>query len=596
MAEIPTNPPGFFARLKQHLLYRVVVVYAVACWVLLQLGISLLPDFGLPKSDIHILILALLLGFPVVLVLAWMLIKPRDPAQYTRWQRLHWKLGSVLALVVVVLVVISGAFMWRAVERHAEHVAAAQAAAQTRTKPATPAFDPPADSIVVLPFANLDGDPKQQYFSDGITKELTNALGENTALRVIAWETAAHYRGSTQTPAEIGQALNVAHILDGSIQRAGDQVRVSAELVSTVTGYQLWSAHYDDTLKNIFVVQDQISAAIAEALKVKFAGLQTVPTQNPQAHEFYLKGLAAMNRHTAADVKAAQQDFQQALKLDPNYADAWAWLAHSYNLLSELSTLPLKEAQRKSRAAADKALILDPHNVNALVELANADLNNNRIAEAKAKYEQALALDPSNAPAHVNYGNVLPLKPGLAQYQEAALLDPDNANAQNNLAVQYQDLGDWPQMAAAAQALNRLSPHNIDAAFYLAFAYTETQRGEDAVKAFDRVQPSTSLDKQLVKAGRLTYQALLTPSLRPKALAALVRLRRANISPTAQADLLQLVLALGKKGAALQMLPDFCAASPVGCSDLGINPMYALLHGDPRFGKLAKRYTTVTLQ
>lgn len=596
MTDAENTSQGFFARLKQHHIYRVVVVYAVVSWVLLQLGNSLFLDFGLPRDDVRYLILVLLLLFPVVLVLTWMLIKPKDPAKYTRWQKLHWKLGSVLAMVVLILVVISGAFMWRAAERHAQRMAAEQAVAKNTVNPAVSAFNPPVNTIVVLPFANLGGDPKQQYFSDGITKELTNALGENTALRVIAWNTAAHFRGSTQTPAEIGKALNVAHILDGSIQREGNEVRVSAELVSTVTGYQLWSAHYDDTLKNIFAVQDQISAAIAGALQIKFAGLQAVPTQNPRAHEFYLRGLAAMNRHTAADVKAAQQDFQQALKLDPNYADAWAWLAHSYNLLAELSTLPLKEAERKSRAAADKALLLDPHNVNALVELGNADLNNNRIAEAKAKYEQALALDPSNAPAHVNYGNVLPLKPGLAQYQEAALLDPDNVNAQNNLAVQYQDLGDWPQMVAVSQTVTKLSPHDIDAAFGLAFAYVEMQRGADAVKAFDLVQPSTQLDKQLVNAGRLTYQALLESALRPKALAALVRLRRANISPTAQADLLQLYLALGEKQTAMRMLPGFCTASPVGCSDLGINPTYALLHGDPRFEKLAKQYTSVTMQ
>ncbi|HKT31827.1 MAG TPA: tetratricopeptide repeat protein [Gammaproteobacteria bacterium] len=597
MADAANTPPSFFARLKQHHIYRVVVVYAVACWVLLQIGNSLFPDFGLSHGEVRYLIVALLLLFPVVLVLAWMLIKPQDPAKYTSWQRLHWKLGSALAVVVLALVVVSGVFMWRAAERrHATRLAAEQAAVQAAAKPAAASFNPPADSIVVLPFANLGGDSKQQYFSDGITEELTNALGENTVLRIIAWNTAVHYRGSTQTPAEIGKALNVAHLVDGSIQREGNEVRVSAELVSTVTGYQLWSAHYDDSLKNIFAVQDRISAAIAGALQVKFARLQAVPTHNPRAHEFYLKGLAAMNRHTAADVSAAQRDFQQALKLDPNYADAWAWLAHSYNLLSELSTLPLKEAQRKSRAAVDQALLLDPHNVNALVELGNADLNNNHIAEAREKYEQALALDPSNAPAHVNYGNVLPLKPGLAQYQEAVLLDPDNVNAQNDLAVQYQDLGDWAQMAAVSQTVNKLSPHDIDAAFGLAFAYTKMQRGEDAVKAFDLVQPSTPLDRQLVNAGRRTYQALLTPALRPKALAALVRLRRATISPTAQADLLQMYLALEENKRAIKMLPGFCAASPVGCSDLAINPIYAPLHGDPRFEKLSQRYTTITLK
>jgi hypothetical protein len=141
----------------------------------------------------------------------------------------------------------------------------------------------------------------------------------------------------------------------------------------------------------------------------------------------------------------------------------------------------------------------------------------------------------------------------------------------------------------------KLSPHDIDSAFGLAFAYTEMQRGEDAVKAFDRVQPATALDKQLVDAGRLTYQARLEPALRAKALAALDALHRAHISPLSQGDLLQLVLALGENATAMQMLPGICAASPVACSDLAINPMYTPLRGDPRFEKLSKQYTTVTL-
>ena len=449
---------------------------------------------------------------------------------------------------------------------------------------------------MVLPFANLSDDSSQKYFSNGITEELTGALGQNTGLTVIAWDTASKFADSKQTPAEICKVLNVAHILDGSIQREGDAVRVSAELVNTVTGRELWSAHYDDSFKNIFAVQDKVSAAIANALKVKFAGMQAAPTENPAAHELYLKGLSALDRFTAADAQAAQDYFQQALKLDPNYADAWAALAATYMRLSEISTLPLKEALPKIHAAVEKALALNPRNVNALVALGLADANDNRIAEAKTEFEQALSIDPSNADAHLNYGLVLPLRQALAQEQEAARLDPEDATAQNDLAVQYQDLADWPHAMAAWQALNKLSPHDLDAAFGLALAYTEMQRGEDAAKAFDLVQPTTALDKQLLDAGRLTYQALLNPDLRPKALTALDAVRAAKISPDSQSDLLQLYLALGEKEIAMQMLPGFCTALPVGCSDLAVYPVYAPLHGDPRFEKLSKQYTTLTLQ
>ena len=580
------NQPGFFARLKQHHIYRVAAWYGASIAVLIQIVARAFPYFGW-SAAVPAVIIILIAGFPVAIVLAWLLVNPTDPAAQTVWQRRHWKLGAIVVPVVIVAVVVSGIFAFRFSERHETQVAAEQA---------VPTFNPPAYSIVVLPFVNMSDDPKQQYFSNGITEELTGALGQTTGLTVIAWDTASRYTTSRQSPAEIGKALNVAHIVDGSIERESNQVRVSAELVSTVTGQQLWSAHYDDSLKNIFAVQDQISAAIAAALQVKFAGMQAAPTLNPEAHELYLKGLAALDRYTAADSEAAQQDFKQALKLDPNYADAWASLAYTYLRLSGISTLPLREALAKARGAAQKALTLDPRNSEALVELGNTDDRNDRITEARAEFERALALDPNNAHAHLDYSNVLPLGQSLAQVREATRLDPDNALAQLDLAAEEQDSGDWSGELTAAQAGIKLSPKNVGGPFFLAYAYTKMQRGEDAVKAFDLVQPTTALDKQLVDAGRLTYQALLEPSLRPKALAALDHLRRANISPDLQYYLLPLYLALGKKESAMQILPGLCVAEADNCNDLTVDPAYASLHGDPRFEKLAKQYNTMTLQ
>ena len=420
--------------------------------------------------------------------------------------------------------------------------------------------------------------------------------GQIPALSVVAWETASAYRDSHQISTEIGKALNVANLLQGSIRREGDQVRVTVELVNTTTGYQLWSAQYDETLKNIFAMQDRLTQAIAGALQIKFAGAQVAPTVNPEAYDWMLKGLAAMDRITAASFEEARQDFEQAIALDPNYADAHAGLARVYFDLSEVSTLPLKDALPKVRAEANQALALDPHNVNALVALGGADDSDNHVARAKQEYQQGLALDPSNAAAHLDYGTVLPLKPALAQSQEAALLDPRSVAAQLNLTADYLDLHDYPPALAAALTIVKLSPDYIDSAFALAFLYQQMHRDRDMVTAFDQVKPSTALDRQLVDAGRLTYQALLKPAVRPQALSALKKLRHTKLSPYAHGDLIQLYLALGEKTATLQLLSELCTSAPVGCSDLAINPIFQPLHGDPRFQKLAKKYTTVTLE
>lgn len=454
----------------------------------------------------------------------------------------------------------------------------------------------PANSIVVLPFVNIGNDPTQRYFSNGITVELTDALGKDTGLAVIAWETASRFAGSHATPAEIGRDLHVANVLGGSIQRDGDVVRVTAELVNTTSGRQVWSAHYDGSTHNVFAMEDQITAAIASALQVKFAGLRAAPTSNPDAHDLYLKGLAEAYGFTAEGARQADDYYRQALQLDPDYATAWAALALNENVLTQVSTVPITDALPTIRRAAHKALALDPRNAKAMVALGLADGADNRVDAARARLREALAIDPNNVAALLAYGNLLPLDQARVQEQKAARLDPDNLIAQNNLAAIYQDLSDWPQMVATSHALAKLAPHYIDTAFGLAFAYTQMRRGEDAVKAFDAVRPATALDQQLVDAGRLTYRALLQASLRTTAQAALDALGREKLNPHASNALAQLYLALGDKQDALERLPGLCSAVPVGCADLAINPVFAPLHGNRQFEKLAQQYTTVTVQ
>ncbi|MGH8114893.1 MAG: tetratricopeptide repeat protein [Rhodanobacteraceae bacterium] len=463
------------------------------------------------------------------------------------------------------------------------------------------AFHPPADTLVVLPFKNLSGDSKQQYFSDGITQELTGALGQNPALRVIAWETASTLRDPKLTARAIGEKLDVANILHGSIEREGDQVRISVELVNAVTGYELWSQHYDDSFANIFQVQDKVSQSIASALQVKFAqaDLPVGGTSNPAAHELVLKGRALLNKFDAASFTAARRDFEQAIQLDPGYAEAHAQLAHALVALTQRSDLPLASTLPTVRAEAEKALALDPRNADAWVALGIVDMSTDppNFAKAREAYRKALALDPSNAAAHLDYALVLPLKQEMAQTQEATLLDPANATAWNNLATTAQDLGDWAQMIQAAEAMLRLDPEDVDSAFGFTFAYQQLHQDDKIDSAFAAVKPATDIDRQQVAAGRLTYQALADPTLRPQALAALKDLSRHQSNLAVAYNLLQMYLALGETAPALHLLEGICPAIPVACNDLAVNPMYPpALRADPRFQQLAKKYNTVTLE
>ena len=629
------DKPGFFEELKRRHVWRIAVGYAVAAWLLVQIATHVFPFFNIPNWSVRLIVVVLAIGFPVAVVLAWVYeitpegVRRTEPADSpaARPDYASRQIGRKLNAVIIAVLVLAVALLgWRLmVVRHAGSTSRTLASTgspdaaqrlrlqglQTRTaEPArrvsdrdvanqsglgatTPTtFNPPADTIVVLPFANLGGDPKQQYFSDGITEELTNALGQNTSLKVIAWDTASKFRDSKQSATDIAKTLDVANALTGKILRQGNEIRVIVELVNARTGYQAWSRHYDDSLSNIFQVQDKITASIADALKVKFAAAHAAQTVDPEAHDLVLKARALMNKaHSATPYEQARALLEQAVALEPDYADAHALLARTLNDLTQFSTLSLKDALPQAREEANKALQLDPGNVDAILALASADLAEDRNAEARKGFQHAIELDPSNATAHLDYGIVLPPKARLAETLEAARLDPDNATAQNNLATFYMNVGEYQKALAPSLALANLAPHSVSSAFGLALNYALLHRDQDAAEAFDLVRPDTPLGRQLVAAGKLAYQSVLDPKMRPQALAAADALhQRADLDPDSLYDLFMVYLVLDKKDIALDLLDRSCAPTPFSCNDFAVNPTYIPLRGDPRFEALEKKY------
>jgi TolB-like protein/cytochrome c-type biogenesis protein CcmH/NrfG len=592
-----TEGSSFLAELKRRNVLRAAALYAAAVWALAQGLAQLLPLFGSYDWIARWFVIAGVIGFPFWLAFAWLYeftpqglkreseVAPGDSIAHSTGRKLDFWIIGIMAVAIVLLLA----------NTFASHTDVGSRQSATNTTSPAPAFHPPTDTLMVLPFTNLGGDASQQYFSDGITEELTNALGQNPGLRVIAWDTASKYRDGTQAATAIGKALNVANLLHGSIRRQGDAVRVTAELVDTTTGYQLWSHHYDDSLKNIFAVQDRISQAIADALKIKFAGARVSRTIDSEAHDLVLKARALMQTSGIAGpaYEQARKNFERAIALDPDYADAHAGLARTWFELSQFSNMPLQDLLPHVRTEASKALALDPRNVGALVQLANADAVEGRNVEALANYKRALEIDPSNAVAHLDYAIMLPLKQGLAETLEAVRLDPENAIAQTNLASYYMDLGDFQRALAPVKVTMRLAPHAPSAVFNLAQIYALLQRDEDAAKAFDLAQPTTPFDRQLIAAGRLAYQSALDPKLRPQALAALKPLRERNdLDSYTRANLVELYLELGEQSAAMELLPGICRDAPVTCSDIQVNPSYKALHDEPGFTKLVQQYDT----
>jgi adenylate cyclase len=290
----------------------------------------------------------------------------------------------------------------------------------------------PEKSIAVLPFENLSDDKSTAYFSDGITEEILNALAQIPGLKVAARRSAFQFKGSDLDLGKIGRTLGVAHILEGSLQKAGDQVRINVQLVDVNNGLQAWSEKYDRKLDNVFAVEDEIAKAIATKLRVKLTGGAGQPlvadsTNNPQAHELYLRGLALLAAR-GRGLLEARDSFEKAVNLDAGYAQAWGALAVTEFLLPSYGLESFDAALPKAESAAQRALSLDPNTASAYIASGLADTFRSRWPEADQAFRRALILAPGDAEAVNQYAQFLSsigqLEPSLREIERAQQLDP----------------------------------------------------------------------------------------------------------------------------------------------------------------------------
>ncbi|MGA9852282.1 MAG: hypothetical protein WBR15_05065 [Gammaproteobacteria bacterium] len=498
------EPLSFLARLKQHHLYGVVVAYAVVAGFLIQLVSRAFPYFGWTAA-VPAIIIVLLLGFPVVVVLAWLFIKPKDTAKSSTWQRRHWKLSAVGTVVVIVLVVISGVYGVRFSERRAERLTTlstvrSQTAATTSSAAPSAVTVIPAKSIAVLPLVNESGDKDQQYFSDGLSEDLITTLSQFAGLKVISRDSSFRFRNSGDSSQVIGEKLGVAHLLEGSVQRLGDEVRISAELVNAADGSTLWSRHYDRPYKDLFALQDDITTSVTNALKAKLldANYGAVPQSDRPpsgslvAYNAYLQGQFYYQRGDEADLREALAQFAEAVRLDPDYAAAYAQASQVWVFLAGyyFDLVDKPHAYAEARAAADMALHLDPDLVVAHLEkgavLVNVDFD---WGGARAEYQHAIKLAPGNADAYFS------LSTSAAEFghPKSAVTLARRALAGNPLSAFWHDwlasylgaLGRFDEAEAAARHSVELEPQQPLS--YRELTYIEVLKG-DATAALAAAQ------------------------------------------------------------------------------------------------------------
>jgi TolB-like protein len=401
---------SLFAELKRRNVFRVGIAYLIGSWLLAQIAELLLDTFKAPEWTMQFIVVLLMIGFPIAIFFAWAFELTPDgvkrESEVDRSHSIRKQTGSRMDRGIIIILVIALAyFIWES-RFHNDAITPAGPQSVNTEQPATQSavVEKAEQSVAVLPFVNMSSDPEQEYFSDGITEEIINALVKIPRLSIPARTSVFAFKGRLQDVREIGRELNVAHVLEGSIRSQGQQVRITAQLINVESGFHLWSETYDRQLDNIFAVQEEIALAIAGVLVGELGiGVQAVPnrTVNMQAYDIYLQGRALQR----ARKRGAVDVLQQATKADPDFAPAWAALAMSYQLQGNFSAD--KDSQELAMTTARYALSLDPENVDALTAMASASRDTWQWLEASKYFEAALAIDPQSSELLEDYAEFL---------------------------------------------------------------------------------------------------------------------------------------------------------------------------------------------
>jgi TolB-like protein/Tfp pilus assembly protein PilF len=417
---------NFFAELKRRNVYKVAVAYAVVAWLLIQAASIFFPAFDAPPWAIKVFLVILILGFPIALVLSWAFeITPEGiklESEIAPNESITRRTGRKIVGITVVLAVIAAGLMLFQLLRSKSSTSASASAQTIANK-----------SIAVLPFDNLSRDPDNAYFCEGVQDEILTRLAKVADLKVISRTSTQHFKSTPDNLPQIAKQLGVAHILEGSVQRSNDQVRVNVQLINALTDAHLWADTYDRRLIDIFAVESEIAKTIAETLQARLSGseksfIAKAPTVNPEAYELYLRGKFFAEKRTGADLRKSIGYYDQAIAKDPSYALAYVGLADSHLLLSSYASVSPRESLPPAKAALKKALSLDDSLAEAHASsglLATLELDLQRAID---ELQRAIKLKPNYATAHhwlsLGFTTLGQFDPAILEAKRAVELDP----------------------------------------------------------------------------------------------------------------------------------------------------------------------------
>jgi adenylate cyclase len=546
------KPTKFFAELKRRKVYSVAVTYAVVGWLIAQIATQIFPFF-FATWVVQIVIIVIALGFPVALILAWVYDFTRHGIIRTS-DLDKAKAASQIEMTVP------------------EAISVRTASGER--------------SIAVLPFNDLSAGRDHDYFSDGIAEEILSALSKIEGLRVAARRSSFWFKGKDAQLSEIAEKLNVEHVLEGSIRRDGNRVRITAELINAADGFTVWSETFDREMQGIFAVQDEITRSIVEALKFRLDISAALTSRSLDAYDLYLQGLFYSDRPSEEALRQSLEFFGRTLEKDPHWSRAWTGIAKAWLWLAD-AYVPPREAYSKVREAATNALRIDNDDAEAHVYLGEVK----RILDwdmdgAAREFCRAVELDPKSTPS--NYFSAAfwaargERDEALMYLKRTSNIDPASLWVNNSACELYRYFALYDEAVAAGERALQLDPAFVYGEPLLAALYRETGRFEDAIALYKRAE---NLSSKPAFGLAITYARMGSRDEAVRALNAAT----ANRRYTPGDAIAHVQVALGEHDDAILELERACEERSSSLHFVGIAPEFGPLRSDPRFVAILER-------
>jgi TolB-like protein/Tfp pilus assembly protein PilF len=584
------NPRSFFAELKRRNVYKVAVAYIVAGWALAQGIAQVFPVFDVPNWIVRLIVLLIVIGFPIALILAWAFeftpegIKRTETADAMP-ATAHQKKHAWIYIVVIGALLSVGLFF---LGRYT-----AKSGAPRQSEAATV----PQKSIAVLPFDNLSRDPDNAYFCEGVQDEILARLAKVADLKVISRTSTQHFKSTPENLPQIAKQLGVMNILEGSVQKAGDKVRITVQLINAISDSHLWADTYDRKLIDTFGVESDVAQKIASSLEARLTGserraIAAQPTENSEAYQLYLKARFFWNKRTGNDLKTAADYFQKTIAADPAYAAAYAGLAQSYALIPVFGSGRPTDYFPKATTAARRAIDLDETSAEGHAALAMLLTFDFKFKDSEQEFKRAIELNPNYATAHHWYGNSLLVTLGrfddaIKQGERAVELDPLSLIINSDLGSTLMVARRYDEAIAQLRRTIGLDGN---------FSYAHWNLGEalylkgDANAAIAEYQKAAALDDD-PEVLALLGRAYADNGQREKAMEMLRKLKETNEHQNVRDYLYTVIyIGLGNKAAAIDYLEKAQEKGETPDTTwIKVDPLFDPLREEPRFQQLVAR-------